>query len=207
MQHKRLNSRNWFYHFVSNEKFNAYTSGLCNHRNGRIAVSRPSFTIREQWINNVPLWRKRAWSFEQLERPCLLVGKKTPGSCYSRFRTIYAPAQLIKPIGWFRKSDPERPFLCISLCWESAPSLALLKYLQLNIWFSNCPCDTTRIKRSNILKLLFLILLILSLSSLTLYAQQNEAESSAADSADAALEAELAKMMLEDQGSSKPVLQ
>ena len=57
------------------------------------------------------------------------------------------------------------------------------------------------------MKLLFLILLILSLSSLTLYAQQNEAESSAADSADAALEAELAKMMLEDQGSSKPVLQ
>ena len=56
------------------------------------------------------------------------------------------------------------------------------------------------------MKLLSLILLVLSLSSVTLFAQENEAESSAADSADAALEAELAKMMLEDQGSSKPVL-
>ena len=48
MQHKRLNSRNWFHNIVYYEKIIAYTSGSYNHRDGRIAVSRPSFTIGEQ---------------------------------------------------------------------------------------------------------------------------------------------------------------
>ena len=47
MQPKGLNSRNWFYKIVNNEKFYAHTSYSDNHCNGRITVSRPSFTMGE----------------------------------------------------------------------------------------------------------------------------------------------------------------
>ncbi|MCH7494647.1 MAG: hypothetical protein IH825_00950 [Candidatus Marinimicrobia bacterium] len=57
------------------------------------------------------------------------------------------------------------------------------------------------------MKIIALISFILVLSSIPLKAQQVETDSSAVDSADAALEAELAKMLVEDKSSSKQVLQ
>lgn len=57
------------------------------------------------------------------------------------------------------------------------------------------------------MKITALISFILILSSIPLKAQQVETDSSAVDSADAALEAELAKMLVEDKSSSNQVLQ
>ena len=47
MQPKGLNSRNWFYKIVNNEKSNTHSPDTDNYRNGRIAVSRSSFTMGE----------------------------------------------------------------------------------------------------------------------------------------------------------------
>ena len=47
MQPKGLNSRDWFYNDVNNEKSIAHISYFDNHCNGRIAVSRPSFDMGE----------------------------------------------------------------------------------------------------------------------------------------------------------------
>ena len=56
-----------------------------------------------------------------------------------------------------------------------------------------------RIKRSNILKQIFIILSVLFWSSTALLAQQGDSDSTSTDSSDAALEAELAKMLSEDK--------